>query len=330
MTHPCSGGNNGQSPCRECPPDSVAAARLTGIACEPIDIRRVVRRMRGGSQAHMVEGSDGRFYVAKFTGNPQGNRTLINEFIAYHFLQRLQVSTPALHILRLSKETRDKARLCFKMGSGSTCVQPGLHLGSQCPVNPATTVIFDFLPRQLVPLVLNLCDFVKVLVVDKLLGQTDSRQCIFVRDRGHNGSRPGFRAYMIDHGLTFAGERWEFQDSLLHGLYFEKAVYSMIDMHTLRRETVDIIRECDESGLYDAVANIPSTWFGEGDYAALAKLFSRLLNRVARVESLLSYHLSGLIVKRDEAIKAEAADPVLSASPPDSCAPTLVLGPETF
>ena len=73
-----------------------------------------------------------------------------------------------------------------------------------------------------------------------------------------------------------------------------------------------------------------STWFGEGDYAALAKLFSRLLNRVARVESLLSYHLSGLIVKRDEAIKAEAADPVLSASPPDSCAPTLVLGPETF
>ena len=36
----------------------------------PVDARRFIRKMRGGAQAHLLEASDGRFYVA---GASNGN-----------------------------------------------------------------------------------------------------------------------------------------------------------------------------------------------------------------------------------------------------------------
>ena len=59
------------------------------MASEIIAIREVLRRMRGGSQPFLVQGEDDRFYVAKFAGNPQGDRTLINEWAAHRVLQQL-------------------------------------------------------------------------------------------------------------------------------------------------------------------------------------------------------------------------------------------------
>jgi len=41
-----------------------------------------VRRMRGGSQAHLMRASDGAFYVVKFQNNPQSPRVLANEMFA--------------------------------------------------------------------------------------------------------------------------------------------------------------------------------------------------------------------------------------------------------
>jgi hypothetical protein len=93
--------------------------------CQAVDINRIVRRMRGGSQAYLVEGNDGRFYVAKFAGNPQGNRTLINEWITTHLLERLDVSTPSLVLLRLNRQTRKAAEsLCFQLGTRSILLSP--------------------------------------------------------------------------------------------------------------------------------------------------------------------------------------------------------------
>src|ERR1700721_107528 len=38
-----------------------------------------VRRMRGGSQAHLLRCSDGEYYVVKFQNNPKGTRILANK-----------------------------------------------------------------------------------------------------------------------------------------------------------------------------------------------------------------------------------------------------------
>jgi hypothetical protein len=106
-----------------------------------VGVKRVLRRMRGGSQPFLVEGEDGQFYVAKFTGNPQGNRTLINEWIVYHLFRQIGISIPSLRIVQLSERTKQTEPLCFQMGTHTVPIQGLFHLGSQCPVDPTTTAI---------------------------------------------------------------------------------------------------------------------------------------------------------------------------------------------
>src|SRR4051812_40542473 len=81
---------------------------------EIVTIRRVLRRMCGGSQAFLVEGGDDHFYVAKFFDNPQGNRTLINEWAVHRVLQQLGISTPEMRVLRLTNTTKGGGDLCFQ------------------------------------------------------------------------------------------------------------------------------------------------------------------------------------------------------------------------
>jgi hypothetical protein len=54
---------------------------------EHVTIARLIRRMRGGSQAQLVEGSDGHLYVATFLGNPQGHRTSSTSGSHFKFLR---------------------------------------------------------------------------------------------------------------------------------------------------------------------------------------------------------------------------------------------------
>ncbi len=41
-----------------------------------------LRRLRGGSQSHLLRASDGASYVTKFQNNPQHIRVLANEMLA--------------------------------------------------------------------------------------------------------------------------------------------------------------------------------------------------------------------------------------------------------
>ena len=59
----------------------------------PITARRHVRKMRGGAQSHLIEASDGRFYIVKFQNNPQHRRILVNELVSAVFLKYLQISS---------------------------------------------------------------------------------------------------------------------------------------------------------------------------------------------------------------------------------------------
>ena len=67
-----------------------------------VQATRLIRKMRGGAQAHLLACDDGHFYVVKFRNNPQHRRILINEWIAAVFLNYLQISTPQAAIVNLS------------------------------------------------------------------------------------------------------------------------------------------------------------------------------------------------------------------------------------
>jgi hypothetical protein len=107
-----------------------------------VDIKRIIRRVKGGSQARLHEGEDGRCcYIAKFAGNPQGDRILVNEWVAQSIIKLLGISTPPLCLLRLPDSLLDDS-LYFDIGNKRVPVQGDWHLGSLCLVDPQTKTLF--------------------------------------------------------------------------------------------------------------------------------------------------------------------------------------------
>jgi hypothetical protein len=257
--------------------------------CQMIDVERIVRRMRGGSQAYLVQGSDRKFYVAKFVGNPQGTRTLINEWIATQLFRRFDITAPELAVLRLEPSRLTDVAPIFEFGNRKLPISAGLHLGSLCPVHPEKEAIFDFLPAHLISKTVNLAEFAKVLVLDTFLGHTDSRQAVFVRDRSRR--ELSFRAYFIDHGLVFDGSNWKFKDLADRSLYFDRKIYSMIDTTHHCEQALEALASVSMDELRSTARDIPSEWFGPVDVDHLGQLFTMLHKRLESVRSLVSERL---------------------------------------
>jgi hypothetical protein len=258
-----------------------------------VSICRVIRAMRGGSQSQLVRCDDGRSYVAKFLGNPQGSRTLVNEVVSQRLIKYLGVATADISLLHLPPSAEGIENVFFQMGSRQVSPQAGLHFGSRCPVDPEKTAIFDVLPGKLLSRVTNLGDFATMFVLDKWLHHTDKRQAVYTRDLSVRGG-VSFRAHFIDHGFTFGGSTWELGDAPLHGLAFSRFVYSMLDMRKLTRTAVELIEAIPADILQAAADGVPDSWFAPGDRALLTSLLIALDTRRERLGPLISRHLTAL------------------------------------
>src|ERR1700745_2807765 len=103
----------------------------------PIHARKLIRKMRGGAQAHLIEAEDGAFYVVKFTNNPQHRRVLINEWLACVFLRYLQIHLSDTAIIELTSVfIFVNPDVYLSIGSVHEPVKPGLHFGSRVAVHP--------------------------------------------------------------------------------------------------------------------------------------------------------------------------------------------------
>ena len=278
----------------------------------PVRIKSVRRRMRGGSQAHLVECWDGTLYVAKFAGNPQGTRTLINEWICYRLLQRIGVCTPDLQVLELTDETVQRTPDFHFTTRTTIPIATGLHLGSRCPADPEKVAIFDILPTNLLAQLVNRKDFWKMLAVDVLTGQADSRQVIFIRDRRLKPAQ--FQAYFIDHGYAFGGSEWNIRDSALAGRYHNPTVY--VDAHTCTALNIAVcsLEEFSEQDFYQCLAETPEEWWQLQDVDAIAALWLQLQRRQSRLRTLLDTALRDLRDKNQfrSALARETPDNDLS------------------
>lgn len=261
----------------------------------PVDAVRLIRKMRGGAQAHLIEASDGHFYVVKFQNNPQHRRILVNEWIGSTFLNYLGISTPEPAIVRLPGEFLSaNPDVYIQLGSQRRMVEPGWHFGSRFPGDPMRSVVYDFLPDSLLDKVENLNDFMGVLAFDKWMANADSRQAVFFRARlrewlpgsGAHPLRLGFVAHMIDNGYVFEGPHWRLQDSPLQGLYFRLQVYRGVRRLDDFQPWLDRIAHFPEEVVDQALKQIPPAWL-EGDEAELAGMLERLLARGRRVPDLL-------------------------------------------
>jgi hypothetical protein len=260
----------------------------------PVEAIRLVRKMRGGAQAHLLECGDGHFYVVKFRNNPQHRRILINEWIASVFLNYLQISAPAAAIVNLSAEfLESNPEVHIQLGTRHLGVEPGWHFGSRYPGDPAKVMVYDFLPDLLLDKVVNVGEFLGVLAFDKWMGNADARQSIFFRARLRQWSpgpeqppRAGFVAHMMDHGYVFDGPHWIFPDSPLQGLYFRPNVYQNVRSWDDFEPWLDRVVHFPEEVVDEAQKQIPPDWLAE-DADALEAMLAKLMSRSKRVPDLI-------------------------------------------
>src|SRR5688572_33207308 len=110
-----------------------------------VNARRLIRKMRGGAQAQLIEADDGHFYVVKFRNNPQHRRVLVNEWIAGTLLDYLQITAPKRAIVRLSAEfLAESPEVHIQLGKRKEPVEAGWHFGSRYPADPSRIAIYDF------------------------------------------------------------------------------------------------------------------------------------------------------------------------------------------
>ncbi|MGB6946863.1 MAG: HipA family kinase [Bryobacteraceae bacterium] len=268
-----------------------------------VEATRLIRKMRGGAQAHLLECDDGHFYVVKFLNNPQHRRILINEWIASAFLNYLQISTPAAAIVNLSTAfLAGNPEIYIQLGSRHQTVEPGWHFGSRYPGDPGKVMVYDFLPDALLDKVVNAGEFLGVLAFDKWMGNADARQSIFFRARLRQwpaesaaapragfvsqAPRAGFVSQMMDHGYVFDGPHWNFPDSPLQGLYFRPNVYQKVRGWDDFQPWLDRVIYFPEEVVDEAEKQIPPEWLAE-DGGALQAMLEKLMSRRRRVPDLI-------------------------------------------
>ena len=269
----------------------------------PINARRLIRKMRGGAQAHLLECDDGHFYVVKFRNNPQHRRILVNEWFASVFLNYLQISTPVTAIVNLAAEfLAENPDIHIQHGSRRLAVEPGWHFGSRYPGDPAKVMVYDFIPDLLLEKIVNRSEFLGVLVFDKWIGNADARQAIFFRARLQQWSssrddgppRLGFVAHMMDHGYVFDGPHWRFSDSPLQGLYFRPSVYQNVTSFDDFQPWLDRAVHFPEEVIDEARKQIPPGWLAE-DESLIDALLMQLMSRRKRVPDLVRESQRGRI-----------------------------------
>lgn len=258
-----------------------------------------IRRMRGGSQSHLMRCSDSRYYVVKFQNNPQHWRTLVNELLGTELAARLGLPTMPVAIVEVSEELiRLTQELVMEMPRQRFPCQAGLQFGSRYPGNPRWLTLHDFLPDEKLRRVTNLHDFMGMLVFDKWTCNTDGRQTLFFLDAPKRGRQfveslsgqeleATYSTFLIDQGFCFNAGEWDFPDAPLRGLYTRDVVYEGVTgMESFAPWLERLENHMTERTFQEIIEGIPPEWYHD-DSDALSRLTERLLHRRCRVEELI-------------------------------------------
>jgi hypothetical protein len=243
-----------------------------------------LRPLRGGAQAHLLQASNGAWYVTKFQNNPQHVRVLANEMLATNLGLALGLPMPQVEVIEVSDtliEQTDALRI--ELGGHEIRCRSGKQLGSLYIGCESRGMTFDYLPRELLQGVVNIDDFPRVLVLDKWTCNSDGRQAIFWKAR----RRHRYAATFIDQGYCFNAGEWTFPDSPLRGVYANNCVYEGVMGWEAFEPALSRAEEMDAHTIWRCASEIPEEWY-EGDRDGLNRLVEALHHRRGAIRNLIT------------------------------------------
>lgn len=91
-----------------------------------------VREMRGRSQAHRLQASNGHYHVVRLATNTRHKRALINEWAIATSMRALRIAARRTAVAWLSPGfLAENPEVNIQSRTGSIPVEPGPHLGSR-------------------------------------------------------------------------------------------------------------------------------------------------------------------------------------------------------
>ena len=243
-----------------------------------------LRRMRGGTQAHLMRASDGNLFVVKFQNNPEHVRALASEFFATKLGLFLGLPMAEAVVIEVSDWLIEHTpELRIEIGNTTIPCVAGLHFASRYAADGAMDRVFDYMPETQFGRVVNRDDFVPMLAFDKWTGNCDGRQAVFAKrpDESH------YRMTFIDQHYCFDGGRWVFPDHPLMGTYFRNQVYEGVTGWESFEPVLTRIEEMEYADLWRCAAQVPYEWY-EHDGVGLFQLVEMLYRRRSRVRDLIT------------------------------------------
>lgn len=238
-----------------------------------------IRRLRGGSQSHLLRASDGNLYVTKFQNNPQHVRVLANEMLATRLGHALGLPMPQVEVLEVPDWLIDSTpELRVETGGCRIRCSTGRQLASLNIAKEGNT--FDYLPDSVLATVRNVADFARVLVLDKWTCNSDGRQAVFTKSGKH------FNATFIDQGYCFNAGDWTFADSPMRGICSRTCVYECVRSWESFEPALSLAEEIEPDDLWECAQGIPEEWYGS-DAEGLQRLTESLYQRRSKIRRLI-------------------------------------------
>jgi hypothetical protein len=250
----------------------------------PLHAVQHVRRMRGGAQAHLLRASDEKFYVTKFSNNPQHTRVLANEMFASLLGRWLGLPMPDVAVIEVYDWLLEHSpELCFENIGQRTKCSHGRQFASLYACDPQEEIHLDYLPDSMFFKVRNVADFARVLVLDKWTGNADGRQAVFSK----KAKQRLYTATFIDQGYCFNAGEWDFPDSPLRGVYARNCVYTTVTGWDAFEPALTKVEQAEPMDIWRCAQVVPSEWYDHDSYA-LETLVETMYERRLKIRDLIT------------------------------------------
>jgi hypothetical protein len=262
--------------------------------------RRFIRKLRGGSQPVLVEGSDGFSYVLKFTNNLQGANLPFNESMGAELFRACGLPVPMWKPLLLTHEFVDQTPECWiNTSDGKLRPEPGICFGSRFLGRPNVRLL-EILPGANFARVQNRIFFWLAWLVDICCEHTDNRQALFVEDLERR-----LHTWFIDMGHLFGGPKGDQKPRhFIQPRFLDPRIYTPPESKEIAG-CLKSIRSLDADALWRASRSLPEGWLS----VSAMRAFFRGLDALANA-NLVENVLQMLIAAQTEKIEPFPVQPV--------------------